>query len=128
MTLFRATDSKYSGQPCGWQWWTPDREWAAGYGSQIIERSADDLSILDLPLDGPDVERALSDAGIEIDGIAFRDEDLDLDYEVHQILSDRRAGPLLAERIRAAGYDGVAHPDHVADRGCIGEAVALILE
>ena len=41
MTLFRATDSKYSGQPCGWQWWTPDRDWATGYGSQILLKHGD---------------------------------------------------------------------------------------
>lgn len=127
-TLYRATDSHYArkGKPGAFTWWTPDKEWALGYGSTIIERDDEGLNILRLPLDGYKVERALQRAGIETDGIDFDDADNGLEYEVHQILV--YFGDELADRLAAAGYDAVEHPDHNDNIGGIGTAIAIITE
>lgn len=128
-TLFRAVDSSYHGPACGWEWWTPARGWAENYGSAIISRSAAGLRLLGVPLHAASAREELAAAGVVVPGgIRWAGDGIDEpeEVEIQQILAGRTSGPALAAAVRAAGYDGLIHPDHLADIGEVGTAVALV--
>lgn len=127
-TLYRATNSRYSGPSRNFEWWTPDRDWAATYGDQIVERACSDLRLIEVSLDAEEAQGELEAAGVDTDGIRFGlfREDYDLDTEIQQVLAHDKYGSVLSAAIRVAGFDGIIHPDHVEGQG-IGTAVALTI-
>lgn len=126
-TWYHGTMAEFEGSPqprSGFTWWTPSREWAENYGTNIHERAAGDARLLTIKGDSAAAAyRTLKRAGVDLKGLRapFEGDEEFPPEEVHQYLANT---PGLAQRIRAAGYDGVRHPDIREGEGR-GTAIAI---
>ena len=118
--LYHGTDKQFDGLPaagiCSWVWYAEDAERAAAYGSRIIERDDADLTILHTDEDSTvgfidDLRRE----DVEIGDLVPDPED-PADCEPHQVLTGS-AGPEIARRVKAAGFDAVRHWEDHPDAG-----------
>jgi glycine cleavage system aminomethyltransferase T len=118
--LHHGTNRQFDGLPaagrCGWVWYAEDAERAAAYGDRIVERSDDDLAILDTSADNTaDWLDELRREGIAVDDLDV-DPDDPADAEPHQVLTGP-AGSEIARRVRGAGFDAIRHWEDHPDAG-----------
>lgn len=109
----------------GFVWWTPNKEWAKLYGDKIHTRNGKGLRIVEITAEtAREAAADLAEAGIDLTGLPepYEGDDDYPEEEVHQYIGGT---PGLADRIKAAGFDGVMHPDIRYDDG-IGVAIALV--
>lgn len=119
--LFHGAAAAFDGlpeTPNGWAWFSPNADWAAKYGPAIKAFQVDNLHLLDIPFDPALAHAAFTAAGINTSGGDWNVQ------ESYRVLSDDEFGPIMAERVIAAGYDGLAHIDRRYAEGN-GAAIAL---